>query len=336
MASIAKKFNPDAEPLIASSSKALVESTSVKKPTEADRIREAELINREQRRLINLSKSLFPIVSALITHPGQNAGATEKSVAINKMSNLAIKSSTMMIDVMASNMKDVAWINANSFRFCAGIIAKEWEETGDFNAVESLFTPEFFEKIKQGMMGADDRTKAFLDSACMTIPVRNESDAIGHIRMSLSKAFVPLSIMIDSFSFWKDRLGESEKEAFKSSLFNKLADVAADNANRVADQNGIEAQNRIYLWQGTINRVFDFASETYQNLKNSALNEVDDAKASNQSTSGIRKKWAVTPIDVDIVRSADNSIRLLDGIVNRYILSIDTPQETSKRMEIKP
>lgn len=300
----------------------------------AQAIAEMEAGIRRQRRIMNVIKSIMPIMSAIISKPGSASTPQDKAAAINRMAGVASEASALLMSSVAPDMANRGWANAEVFGACASIIANEWHNSGDVNSSQALLDPVFIESISTGLADMDSKSLKWLESAAVMPPIKNESDAASRIRLSLLKASAPLLLDINEFSFWKQHLGETGR--FSENLINILASVAAENANRQADNYGMNADHRISLWQGTIARTFEIARGEYRMIATRAFAESDgapDAKIRN----AIRRAWA-TDEKGDIVmmvsKTADTMLRLLDGIVEKTMtetnVDVDRREDKNK------
>lgn len=291
------------------------------KPTAAQTLAEMELRVTRQRRILNLVKSVMPIVRSIVVNPGAHASAADKANAINKMTRMATDASALLMAEVAPDLMEKGWANAESFRFCASIVGAEWQQSGSLDGANALLNHEFVSMIAAGFADADAKALKWLELSGNTPPIKSETDAATRIRLSLLKAAAPLALDVHAFSFWRQHLGGDEVKRLIASLTDRLSAVAAENANRQADDYGMDADNRIMLWQGAIARSFEIAREEYRTLANKAMSEVD-AAADSKAKSSIRKAWATGEkgdVATLVAKTADNMIRLLDGIVSRTV-----------------
>lgn len=327
-----KKFTPPTDnpagdqlpaqtPIAPTETKAVVETRSRGKKTAAQTIAELELKVTRQRRTMNIVKSIMPIVRSIIVNPGAYATSAEKANAINSMTSMATDASALMMVEIAPDLMEKGWANAEAFGVCTDIIANEWQQNGSLDGARDLLNPEFVKLVASGMADVDAKSLKWLENSGNVPPIKNETDAATRIRISLLKAASPLIADIRAFSFWKQHLGSEETQKFTAGLVDQLANIAAENANRQADSYGMDADHRIMLWQGTIARAFEFAREEYRVLAQKALNEVD-AALDGKAKGAVRRDWATDnkeDVTLQVVKIADNAIRLLDGIVTRAI-----------------
>lgn len=311
------------------------------KQSAAQKLAEIEQGALRQRRILNLTKSVMPIVNSIIVNPGAHASATEKADAIRKMSDMAMAASALLLSKAAPSLADKGWANADAFMFCASIIGSEWRQTGSLSGAEALLDPGFAGTIAGSLADADEKSLKWLETSGNQPAIKNETEAATRIRLSLLKASAPLLLDVNSFSFWRQNIDKHEADKLAASLINNLSAVAAENSNRQADHYGMDADHRIMLWQGTIARVFEIAREEYRTLANRALSEVDGG-IDKKAKSAIRKSWAIGEkgdIAMIVAKTADNMIRLLDGIVSNSVKDAiefggdKAGAETKKRMK---
>jgi len=328
----AKKFTPpEAKPGNEIPKDTVVRDYS-KEQSAAERIAEIERRTMDQRRVLNTSKHIAPIVRAIITHPGSLADPQKKAEAINGMVQIASKASSRFMSDIAPDLSGKGWANAAAFGVCASMVASEWEKNGSCDHADQVLSPEFFRLITDSLT-KDEHAIKWLESSGNVSPAKNESEAATMIRMSLLKGFAPLLADIQAFSFWNNLIGPSEVESLTRKMCDTLASVAAENANRTADQNGIDADMRIMLWQNTIARTFSFAREEYRALASRAFAELD-ASPDAASRSVVRRKWAKSDeIVASVAKCADNTIRLMDGIVEKLLNLADEKPRDGERMK---
>jgi hypothetical protein len=301
-------------------SKVDVTHTETRK-TASERLAEIELKVTRQRKLMNLSKSVAPIVSAIIVNPGSAAKAEEKASAIHRMTSLAMSSAEHLIAEVAPDLAGRGWVGADAVRLCAQIIATEWKSSGSCDSAESLLSSEFFKHIGTAIDGADGIALEWMGVSGNIPPIRNEHEAATRIRLSVMKGFAPLMADIQVFSFWKNKIGDDAVAAFCKDLLQRIADLAAQSANTIADENGISDTDRITLWQSTISRSFEFAREEYRSSVNNVFGLID--KAGIDEKKEIRREYATSNIITDlIVKKTATSLRLLNGVVGHYVANI--------------
>lgn len=297
---------------------------SEQRKTAAERIAELEFKTTQQRRLMNMAKHVAPIISSIISNPGSSAKSADKAAAINKMVFLSLNSAVKLLRESAPELTDTGWANANAFGVCAKIVADEWQRGGSCEQTESLLTGKFFSDLSATLNSADAASFRWMETSGIEPPIRNESDAATRIRLTLSKSYAPLFMDVRSFSFWKNHIGERERDEMAKTLMDKLADVAARSANEIADANGICDSDRIVFWQSMIGRAFEFAREEYRTLAQKAFGEVDAAE-SKADQSAVRRRWAMLDVPSLVAASSENSMKMMNGIVSRYVLeSVDS------------
>lgn len=284
----------------------------------AEEVARSEQEVTRQRRVMNILKTIMPIVSAIITRPGSAASAEQKAEAINHLSSIALKSSRKLMESVAPDLSDKGWANASVFAMCASVVADEWRISGNTEGAQALLDPSFFRAITEGLSDTDEKSLKWMDSSGLIPPILNESDAATRIRLSLLKSSMPLLLDIRQFSFWKDRLGEDKPQKLFCALFDRLSAIAAENANRQADKYGISPEHRISLWQGTISRVFEIAQQEYRAVARKALAELNKAKDAEEKRQ-IRRAWASGQkgdIVAHVTKTAENMIYLLERVVS--------------------
>lgn len=286
-----------------------------------EKIAEVEARITRQRRIMNLLKSVMPVVSAIIIRPGSAATPQEKAAAIDRMAVLASDATHRLMEACAPDLADRGWAQAEMFGVCANIVADEWRAGGDLDAAQVLLDPAFIEAFTSRAADMDARSLAWLSTPSSPPPVKDASDAASRVRLSLLKASVPLLLDIKRFSFWKQHLHADEPNRLASRLVERLAAIAAENTRRQVEAYGMEFEHRVSLYQGTIARTFQIARDEYRMLANRAVGEVN-AVADRRQKSAIRYAWA-TEQKGDIVQmvaaTADEMIRLLDGIVGKMV-----------------
>ncbi len=271
-------------------------------------------VSTESKITAGALRVLEPIINAAILYSGDNESIINNA---NKLFNDSLKVKELIIKQLDSDRQLSAWVNHQAFGVAFNWVASEWK--ANHRDIERFFVDNQIDKKLSSVLVNDaEKVKSWLEKSTEPDGIYSEQDAISQIRFSMSKAFFPLFMDIQEFSFWKNRISEESIKNFSKSLYDNLNEVAATYANHLCDAKSIDNNSRFMLWQSSINRTFSIAQSHYNKLTDKALLEVDNAQSKEEKAS-IRAKWAKSDIDQTIINHTANTLGEFTGLIENYI-----------------
>ena len=279
---------------------------------------EAELAS--QKRVLGAWKAIFPVMRSIVINPGTASSAEARSKVLSAMIDKAERSSAVFIEGVAPELGNTGWARHQAFQVAAELMAAEWEKCASVEQASQLAEDlGFFQRLKEHVAPAGPSAFDWLEKSGNVTPVKNEDDAVTRVRFSVAKSFAPFYADIIEFPFWKDRISQDAVEKLASRFVNDVSELAAKYANELADQNNIDPQNRMTLWQGTIVRAFGIAREEYRTLVREAQQALAKAETPDQRKA-VRIQWAKEfNVDDVVMTRTRASLSVFHGIVEKYL-----------------
>lgn len=269
---------------------------------------------KDSRRTMSALKASSHIVRAMIVSPGSSADPAARAAALGEMVAAAHASAEKLIDILSPDLKTKGWARSEAFEWCSKLVAAEWMDSHDVLRAAAVIDEAVLEEIRRSIANANNKSLTWMDSVGKYPVITNHNDAASRIRMSLMKASLDLMIEVDRFAFWQ---GGAQLQNFKMKLIDEMFDFAAEHANKISDAYSFSPEDRIYLWQGDVNRVFNFAHEEYKRQSMLAQAEDDDCGSDIET----RRKWfekakggAILKV---ILSNVSSNMSILDGIADR-------------------
>lgn len=252
----------------------------------------------KQKRVMAMVRMMAPVIDALIKNPGTAAAKTDRIEALTKIIDVCSTRAKEVIDAAGcQNLERQTWVQMQAFEMVARELATDWEKHGNIDETRVLC----FDALKAATSGIEEHGLHWLENSGNITPIKNENDAVSRVRLSAIKAMAPLYSEIRVFSFWRDRIGQTAINILTRKLVEDISEIVASTANRFADQNGLEGDHRIMLWQSLTNRAFEIAASEYRKLANDTKVELNmvgttgnDEEYNKKAKTEFRKSWATS------------------------------------------
>lgn len=316
MSVVAKKFIPEALPDKSSD--------------------EVDSLPVSPKQVLSMVRAITPVIHAMIINPGSDARADIKAGAIISMVKSAHDSSAMLMKELMPDLSKTPWARSEMFSFCTNIIAKEWLSSPEQNASSNIIDEAFVSTIRESLTKTHADSLAWMEKVGEYPPIVSNSDAASRIRVSVMKASQPMVMEMNRFAFWQS---EKIKPSFISDCIEKIVEVAASHANKIADEYSMTPEFRITLWQGDINRAFLFAIEEYKRKSTQAIESIESIDKSNTTLISAKKfEWYQTAKSGTLIneiaeRVSDNFL-IMDGVANKICTTLakleSNPSEKNK------
>ncbi len=307
-----KKFN-------ASTERENIQLVEVPKaPAPAVRGAEEDIGQAHPYQAMAIYKHAEPIVTAMINRPGSASPLVEKAKAVASLLSSAKSGAEVLLQTGEFGRTQVRYVKSEMFGLCARAAAEQWKQGGsELDCLESITQVARLTRDSMGLV--DDETKHWMECSGSAQPAETEEEGFSAIRLSTLKGAFRLASEINEFCFWMK--GEEAKTQMLDAMMGKLMTVAARTANTLADAKGIPPESRIQLWQGTISRVFGFASEEYRSIRRMAETQMEQ-QSGDERKAACRGHWASYGPDYlagEVSKRSERSLDILHHVVERHI-----------------